>query len=93
MPVYQFLNKNSNEIEEHKMSYTVLDQFKEDNPHLERYFTTESLPGFGDSMRMSLPGHGQGVAAFEHGVIDRIKKTVPGNRLGQTHKTKAPREW
>ena len=39
------------------------------------------------------PGYGQGVAAFEHGVINRIKQTVPGNRLHQTHKTKAPREW
>jgi len=93
MPVYQFLNKDTNEVEEHNMSYKVLDQFKQDNPHLERYFSAETLPGFGDSMRMNVPGYGQGVAAFEHGIIDRIKKTVPGNRLNQTHKTKAPKEW
>lgn len=93
MPVYQFLNKDTNEVEEHKMSYTVLEEFKEQNPHLERYFTIDSLPGFGDSMRMSLPGYGQGVAAFEHGVIDRIKRTVPNNNLHRTHKTKAPREF
>ena len=84
MPVYQFLNKNTNEVEEHKMSYTVLEEFKEQNPHLERHFTIDSLPGFGDSMRMSLPGYGQGVAAFEHGVIDRIKRTVPNNNLHRT---------
>lgn len=93
MPTYTFLNKDTNEIEEHSMSYKALDEFKEQNPNLERYFSTETLPSFGDSMRMSLPGYGQGVAAFEHGVIDRIKKTVPGNNLHRTHKTKAPREW
>ena len=91
--IYTFLNKNTNEIEEHTMRMSELDGFKENNPHLERYFSSDSLPGFGDSMRMSVPGYGQGVAAFEHGVINRIKETVPGNRLHLSHKTKAPKEW
>lgn len=93
MPVYQFLNKNSNEVEEHTMSYKVLDQFKEDNPHLERYFSIEGLAGLGDGIRMNTPGTGQPVKAFEQGVIERIKNTVPGNTLAKTHKTKMPREW
>ena len=93
MPVYQFLNKNSNEVEEHTMSYKVLDQFKEDNPHLERYFSVEGLAGLGDGLRMSTPGTGQPVKAFEQGVIQRIKDTVPGNTLAKSHKTKMPREW
>jgi murein DD-endopeptidase MepM/ murein hydrolase activator NlpD len=93
MPVYQFLNKNSNEVEEHTMSYKVLDQFKEDNPHLERYFSIEGLAGLGDGIRMSTPGTGQPVKAFEQGVIQRIKDSVPGNTLAKTHKTKMPREW
>lgn len=91
--IYTFLNKETNEVEEHTMRMSEYDEFKEKNPHLERYFTPGSTPAFGDSMRMSVPGYGQGVAAFEHGVINRIKETVPGNRLRQTHKTKAPREW
>jgi len=69
------------------MSYTKLDEFKEENPHLERYFAPEHLPVLGDSMRMSLPKYSQGDSAFEHGVIDRIKASVPGNTLGKTHKT------
>ena len=93
MPVYQFLNKNSNKVEEHTMSYKVLDQFKEDNPHLERYFSVEGLAGLGDGLRMSTPGTGQPVKAFEQGVIQRIKDTVPGNTLHKSHKTKMPREW
>ena len=70
MPVYEFLNKDTNELEEHIMSYTKLDEFKEQNPHLERYFAPENLPVLGDSMRMSLPKYGQGDPAFEHGVIE-----------------------
>jgi hypothetical protein len=93
VPTYTFLNKDTGEVEEHSMSYTKLDEFKELNPNLERHFSVDTLPSFGDSMRMSVPGYGQGVAAFEHGVIDRIKQSVPGNNLHKTHKTKAPREW
>ena len=93
MPVYQFLNKETSEVEEHTMSYKVLDQFKVDNPHLERYFSIEGLAGLGDGIRMSTPGTGQPIKAFEQGVIERIKNTVPGNTLAKTHKTKMPREW
>ena len=87
MPAYVFKNKNTDEVEEHFMSYTKLDEFKEQNPHLERYFTPENLPGFGDGMRMNVPGISKGDPAFEHGVIDRIKDTVPGNTLNKSHKT------
>ena len=69
------------------------DKFKEDNPKMERYFDVEGLAGLGDGARMSTPGAGQPDKAFEHGVIERIKQTVPGNTLGKTHKTKLPREW
>ena len=93
MPTYQFKNKETNEIEEHSMSYNVLDEFKEQNPQLERYFSIENLPGFGDSMRMSVPGVGQPDMAFERGVIQRMKDTIPGNTLHKSHKTKLPREW
>lgn len=91
MPVYQFRNIQTGDLEDHIMSYTKLEEFKEQNPHLERYFTPENLPVFGDGMRMNVPGIGQPDAAFEHGVIQRIKETVPGNRLNETHKTKLPK--
>ena len=93
MPTYQFLNKNTGDIEEHRMSYTVLDEFKDNNPHLERYFSTENLPRFGDGIRMSVPGVGQPDARFEREVIGRIREKVPGNTLAKSHKTKMPREW
>ena len=93
MPSYDFMNLNTNEIEEHKMSYTVLSQFKQDNPHLEQHFSARNLPIFSDAGRMSVPGTKTADKAFEQGVIQRIKDTVPGNTLAKSHKTKMPREW
>jgi hypothetical protein len=93
MPSYDFLNKQTNEIEEYRMSYTVLDDFKQQHPYLELYFSSENLPRFGDGMRMNVPGVGQPDARFEREIIGRIKEKVPGNTIKQGHKTKMPREW
>ena len=92
MPTYDFLNSETNEVEEHRMSYTVLEQFKLDNPHLELHIFAENLPIMGDGTRMSVPGIGQPHAAFENGVIRRMKESIPENTMGG-HKTKTPREW
>ena len=93
MPTYEFLNKETNSIEEYTMSYKVLDQFKKDNPHLETHITAQNLPVLCDGMRMSVPGVGQPDARFEREVIGRIREKVPGNKIAQNHKTKMPREW
>jgi hypothetical protein len=93
MPRYDFLNKETNEIVTHTMSYTVLDQFKKDNPNLERYHSPENLPVFSDAGRMSVPGTMTAKKDFEQGVIQRMKDTIPGNTLHKSHKTKMPREW
>lgn len=93
MPNYSFKNKDTGEIEDHFMSYTKLDEFKDENPHLERFFSADNLPVFSDAVRMSVPGTKTCDPAFEKGVIQRIKETVPGNTLGKSHKTKLPREW
>ena len=92
MPRYDFKNLNTGEVEEHKMSYTELDQFKIDHPHLERCFSAASLPVFSDGMRMNTPGIGKPDSTFEKYVIQRMKETIPGNTMGG-HKTKTPREW
>ena len=92
MPSYDFLNKNTNEVEEHRMRIAELDSFVENNPHLERYHTAHNLPIMSDGSRMSVPGIGQSHMAFERGVIQRMKETIPGNTMSG-HKTKLPREW
>lgn len=90
--IYTFLNKDTNEIEEHTMRLAEYDEFKENNPHLQRYFSIEGLAGLGDGQRMSVPGIGQPHMAFETGVIQRMKETIPGNTMSG-HKTKLPREF
>jgi hypothetical protein len=90
--IYTFLNKNTNEIEEHTMRLAEYDEFKLNNPHLERYFTVDGIPGLGDGMRMDTPGTGKADSTFEKYVINRMKETIPGNTMSG-HKTKMPREW
>ena len=87
MPRYDFRNIETGEISEHSMSYKEYDQFLLDNPQLERYHSAEHLHVMSDAIRLSVPGTRKCDPAFEHGVIERIKATVPGNRLGETHKT------
>jgi len=93
MPRYDFKNSVTNEIETHTMSWTELEQFKTNNPNLERYHSAENLPIFSDGMRMSVPGLGKADSTFEKYVINRIKEKTPGNTVKDGHKTKAPREW
>jgi hypothetical protein len=91
MPTYAFLNKETDELEEHTMRISQYDEFKEQNPHLERYI--DEAPILGDGMRMSVPGIGQPDARFEREIIGRIKEKVPHNTVKAGHKTKMPREW
>lgn len=44
MPTYEFVNTKTGKLEEHVMSISAYDQFKVDNPHLERYIG--EAPGF-----------------------------------------------
>ena len=90
--IYTFLNKNTNEIEEHTMRLAEYEDFKTNNPHLERYFGADGLAGFGDGMRMDTPGIGKADSTFEKYVIQRMKDTIPRNTMAG-HKTKMPREW
>jgi hypothetical protein len=90
--IYPFYNKNTGQVEEHIMRLAEYDQFKLDNPHLERYFAAEHTASLGDGMRMDTPGTGKADSTFEKYVIQRMKDTIPGNTMGG-HKTKMPREW
>jgi hypothetical protein len=92
MPTYKFRDVRVGEVNEYIMKISELDAFKARNPHLEQYHTFDSLPGLGDSSRMSVPGIGQPDATFEREVIGRIKK-IPGNVVKDRHKHKLPREW
>jgi hypothetical protein len=90
--IYTFKNNNTGVIEEHSMRLAEYDNFKENNPHLERYFTPAQCPGLGDGIRMNVPGAGKPDSTFEKYVIQRMKDTIPGNTMAG-HKTRQIREW
>ena len=90
--IYPFYNKETGQVEEHTMRLSEYDDFKANNPHLERYFSPDGLAGLGDGMRMDTPGTGKADSTFEKYVIQRMKDTIPGNTMSG-HKTKMPREW
>ena len=94
MPTYTYLNKNTNEVEDHRIALADLDEFKQLNPQLERYFAAVDLPVLSDASRMSTPRTHKADSTFEKYVIDRIKESVPGNTLKQNHKTQSGnKEW
>ena len=73
MPTYDFLNTETGEVEEHFMSYTKLDKFKENNPHLKHRINSENIIG----------GHGGRVktdAGFKE-VLSKIGDAHPGSKL------------
>ena len=90
--IYPFYNKETGQVEEHTMRLAEYDEFKANNPHLERYFAPDGLAGLGDGMRMDTPGTGKADYTFEKYVIQRMKDTIPGNTMSG-HKTKMQREW
>ena len=91
--IYTFRNTETDEITEVTMRLSEYDEYVKNNPHLERYYSIENFPGYGDSSRMSVPGIGKPDSTFEKYVINRIKETVPGNTVKAGHKTKMPREF
>ena len=51
MPTYEIVNTKTKQLEDHVMSIAAYDQFKADNPHLERYYSDApmfSYRGTGD---------------------------------------------
>ena len=79
-------NKETGEIKEYRISYTVLDKFLEDNPQLERYHSAQNLPIMSDASRLSVPGTAKADSGFEKYVNNRMKESIPGNTMGG-HKT------
>lgn len=51
---YTFLNTETKQIEEHTMRMSEYDEFKEKNPHLERYHEPGQSAAMGDSVRLGI---------------------------------------
>lgn len=93
MPIYTFKNKENGEILEYTMRVAELDDFKKNNPNLERYFSPETcnvdftfVEG-GSRLKSMNGGMSRVDPKFEEQVIDRCKRNIPGNKLSETHKS------
>ena len=78
MPTYTFLNKTTNEVEEHTFRMAQYDEFVAQNPNLERYHAPGESASIGDSVRLGIT---KPPSDFQKYVVDRIKHTVPGNNI------------
>ena len=52
--IYTFLNTETQQVEEHSMRMSEYDEFKEKNPHLDRYHEPCRGPAMGDSVRLGI---------------------------------------
>ena len=77
MPTYNFRNKDTGEETEIVMRISELDQYKENNPHLEQFLTR--APAIAR-------GHGS-TRQFDSGfkeVLQKIDERTPGSELKKT---------
>jgi hypothetical protein len=75
MPTYTFLNTKTNEIEEHEVKMRDYDDFKINNPHLERHFTPEGAGALGDPVRL-------GITTTDGGFKEVLSKIHAANPYG-----------
>lgn len=74
-PVYDVKDKNTGEVTEMFMSISQWEQFKQDNPDKEQYFSDMR---FIDEVKL---GRKKPPRDFQEGVIERIKRNNPGHRI------------
>jgi len=74
-PVYDVRDKNTGEVTEMFMSISQWEEFKQNNPDKEQYFTNMH---FADSISLGIK---KPPRDFQEGVIGRIKKNNPGHKI------------
>lgn len=82
MPIYEFMNTETGEVEDHVMKYSEKEQFIKDNPHLKSGIYTAPGVDF-DGGKSILTRAGSGWKEVQ----DRIKGGMPP-RLRDNIKTK-----
>ena len=75
MPTYAFMNKDTQVVEEHIMRISEYDEFKANNPHLERHI--DGFPGMSDPVRLGLMKPAEGFRE----VLRNIKKGSPNAKI------------
>ena len=78
MPNYDFYNSKTDEVEEHFMSFTKLDEFKEQNPHLQQRIlgAPMTVGGVGDRVKTD--------DGFKE-VLSNVGKAYPGSTVDKRY--------
>ena len=87
MPSYEFLNKKTKKIEEHTMSVAAYDQFKAENPHLERYYSEAPLFSYSGTKDFN----GKTDNTWKE-VMSKIAEKHPASPLAEKHGKKTIKE-
>jgi hypothetical protein len=74
MPTYTFIHKETGEITEHVMKIAELDEFKKNNPVLERYMC--DAPSIGDPIRLGIRKNDNGWRE----TLQRVAEKTPGGK-------------
>jgi hypothetical protein len=86
MPTYDFLNTETNEVEEHFMTISGKEKFLKDNPHMKQTYT--KVPGIvrGSNMSMNVDNHG-----FKE-VLQKVGEAHPGSDVANEHTRRSTKE-
>lgn len=80
MPLYEFYNTETKELEDHLVKLADYDEFLENNPHLERRISAAAITG----------GHGDRVKTDDgfKEVLSKIGDAHPGSEVHARHGSK-----
>lgn len=86
MPTYDFLNTETNEVEEHFMTISAKEKFLEDNPHMKQHYT--KVPGIvsGTISAGNVDNHG-----FKE-VLQKVGEGHPGSAIAHEHTRRTGKE-
>ncbi len=86
MPTYDFLNTETNEVEEHFMSISAKEKFLQDNPHMKQTYTKVPSILRGSNMSMNVDNHG-----FKE-VLQKVGEAHPGSDVAHEHTRRSGKE-
>jgi len=86
MPTYDFLNTETDEVEEHFMSISAKTKFLKDNPHMKQTYT--KVPGVvsGTISAGNVDNHG-----FKE-VLQKVGEAHPGSAVASEHTRRTGKE-
>ena len=86
MPTYDFLNTETNEVEEHFMTISAKENYLKDNPHMKQHYT--KVPGIvsGTISAGNVDNHG-----FKE-VLQKVGEAHPGSEVQKEHTRRTAKE-